>query len=207
VADPHVEYYDLMRVCLLDPPRPDLMDGLAERARDPSLGAAHPDLGRGWQRIAEFVAAHPGEEARDCAAKAYRILLGHPFSPKLEPYASHYLEGSRFGSPLVRLRRFLADWGLLADREQFRDLEDHAAFLFDCLAQIKGLEEREGERWAEAFEICLRDHVLPWVPRFLGDLERADDALGFGGFYAGLARIARAILDLDAKGVAQSSQR
>jgi TorA maturation chaperone TorD len=192
-----------MRVSLLDAPRLGLMDVLAERAFDPSLGVAHPDLGKGWQRIADFIAADPGDDACDCAAKAHRILLGHPFAPQLEPYASHHLEGSRFGSPFVRLRRFLADWGLVADRDRYRDLEDHAAFLFDCLSQIKGREEGEGGRWTEAFALCLGDHVLPWVPRFLGDPERADDALPCGGFYAGLARIARAILDLDAKGVSQ----
>jgi TorA maturation chaperone TorD len=177
------------------------MERLASRAEDPALRVAHPDLGRGWQRLADFFAAHPRREAGVCAATAHRVLLGHPFAPKLEPYASHYLEGVRLGAPLVRLRRFLAEWELVADRDLYRDLEDHAAFLFDCLAQLKGLEEEEGGRWAEAFDTCLQDHVLPWMPRFLDDLEREDQALPVGGFYAGLARVARGVLDLESRAV------
>lgn len=48
-------------------------------------------------------------------------------------------------------------------------------------------------------EQLLVEHVLPWMPVFLSDLETADEDLECGGFYAGLARIGRGLLALEAQ--------
>ncbi|GAB4265249.1 MAG: hypothetical protein Kow0092_17460 [Deferrisomatales bacterium] len=196
--DPHAEYFALARECLLEPPTPALVEALGARARRGPQEPIHPDFDRGWERWRRFFAARQTPAACADAAEAHRALLSDPLSPRLQPYASWYRDGHRLGEALVGLRGFLAQWRLAADRARFRDLEDHAAFLFDCLYRLRELEASEGPSWTAAYGACLHEHVLPWMPRFLQDLEREDATLACGGFYGGLAQVLLGILALEA---------
>ncbi len=150
-----------------------------------------------WDALKAFVGSRgAGQAARD-AAEAHWALLQDPFGPRLNPYASVYLDGARLGPALVGFRAFLKRWELVPDRERYRDLEDHAAFQLDCLAWLGSEAERDG-KWAGAYRECLERHVLPWMPRFLADLAAEDRRLPRGGFYAPLAQLVSAWLAHDA---------
>jgi len=199
LTDPHAEYYSLLRACFFNPPDGKLLKTLNAHSQNPPAFPNHPDITDGWRKIATFFNEHSGEEAMTALAQAHYLLFDNPLGSKMEPYASHYLEGIRQGMPLVNMRGFLIQWGLVPERELFRDFEDHAVFMLDCLVKIAELADREGQHWEEAMEQLLVEHVLPWMPVFLSDLETADEALECGGFYAGLARIGRGLLALEAQ--------
>ena len=182
---------------LVEPPDREALEALASGPA-PAPAADGPQALVGVEELRRLVARKgPFAAARD-AAEAHWRLLENPFEPRLDPYASTYLHGARGGPALVRFRSFLVAWELVPDKGRFRDLEDHAAFQLDCLALLQEISEGE-PRYAGAFRECLADHVLPWMPRFLGDLEAADRELPFGGFHTALARIARGLLDADAR--------
>ncbi len=151
----------------------------------------------GWGALQAFVASRgPRDAARD-AADAHWILLQDPTGARLEPYASAYRTGTRLGPALAVFRGFLRRWELVPERDRYTDLEDHPAFQLDCLAFLR--TAADGSVPAEAFRECLAEHVLPWMPRFLEELEREDRVLPRGGFYAALAELTRACLARDAE--------
>ncbi|MFQ5483716.1 MAG: molecular chaperone [Desulfobacterales bacterium] len=199
MTDPYAEYYSLLRTCFYNPPDEKLLKTLYARSQNPPAFPTHPDITDGWRKIAIFFSEHSIEEARTALAQAHYLLFDNPLGSKVEPYASHYLEGIRQGTPLVNMREFLMQWRLVPERELFRDFEDHAIFMLDCLVKIADLADREGDHWEEAMEELLVEHVLPWMPVFLSDLEKADEDPECGGFYAGLAIIGRGLLKLEAQ--------
>ncbi len=182
---------------LVEPPDREALDAVASGS-PPAPAAGIPRAREGLEELRRLVDRKGALTAARDAAEAHWRLLENPFEPRLDPYASTYLHGARGGPALVRFRAFLTAWELVPERERFRDLEDHAAFQLDCLALLQDL--RAGEpRYADAFRECLAEHVMPWMPRFLGDLKAADRELPFGGFHTALARIALGLLDADAR--------
>ncbi len=179
-----------------DPPPEADLAALLERGAPPQA-LVSGDARAAWDALETFVSSRgPRDAARD-AAEAHWALLQNPFGPRLNPYASVYLDGARLGPALVAFRAFLKRWGLVPDRERYRDLEDHAAFQLDCLAWLASEARRDGA-WGEAYRECLQRHLLPWMPRFLADLESEDRRLSRGGFYGPLARLLAAWLAHDA---------
>ena len=150
-----------------------------------------------WEAMEAFISSRGPEQAARDAAEAHWTLLQDPFAPRLNPYASVYLDRARLGPALVGFRAFLRRWGLVPDRGRYRDLEDHAAFQLDCLAWLASEAGRDSA-WVEAYRECLEGHVLPWMPRFLTDLEAEDRRLSQGGFYGPLARLVTAWIAHDA---------
>ncbi len=197
--DVHVEYYGLLRTCLQDTPSGDLIKALAEQATDPPQKTNYEEFSEGWNLLDDFFKKHTAEEADAFICSSYNFLLGDPFKPKLEAYASQYINGNRQGAALVDFRRFLRKWELVPEKNAFKDFEDHVVFVLDTVVQISHLFEQEGGLWEEALEECLSEHVIPWMPLFFKDLEREDMDNSKGGFYAGLAKIGQAILASEAE--------
>lgn len=163
----------------------------------PPVTPNHPLIAEGWRCLAVFFDKFKKSEALKAATESQYNLLGNPLGIALEPYASHYIEGSRQGVPLIETRRFLKKWDLVPEKDNFKDFEDHAVFMLDCLVQIANLTETEGVKWEEAMEECLEKLVLPWMANFFHDLELKDNQEEKGGFYAGLAKIGQGILALE----------
>ncbi len=185
---------------LVEPPGLEALEAIAS-GPPPAPAAEIPRAREGVEKLRRLVARKGALTAARDAAEAHWRLLENPFEPRLDPYASTYLDGTRGGPALVRFRSFLATWELVPEKGRFRDLEDHAAFQLDCLALLQELSAQE-PRYAEGLRECLAEHVLPWMPRFLEDLEAADRELPFGGFHTALARIALGLLDADARWLA-----
>ncbi len=199
MVDPHAQYYDLLRTCLQETPPRELLKALAEQAVDPPLNSNYDGLKEGWRQLADFFARQPFTQAVESVGSQYDFLLGNPLRPKLEPYASHYLNGSRQGEALAQFRGFMRKWRLVPEPGKFKDYEDHAVFVLDTVVQLINLTQSEGDKWEEVLEECLLMHVIPWFPAFLQDMEKEDLEHGNGGFYAGLALIGRAILASEAQ--------
>ncbi len=199
MLDPHIEYYGLLRTCLQGPPDKDLLNAIAERAADPPVNSRYIGLKEGWQLLTDFFQRYTIEEAKQHTKATQDYLFGNPLRPKLDPYASQYLYGRRHSEALVNFRRFLKKWQLVPGENKFQDFEDHAIFILDTVVQISYLMEHDGEHWEEALEECLQEHIIPWFPKFLKDVEKEDLEHGEGGFYAGLAKIGQAIIVSEAE--------
>jgi TorA maturation chaperone TorD len=109
----------------------------------------------------------------------------------LLPYASHYLTGSLYGRPLVRLRQALQHLGI-ERAGHLSEPEDHAAILCELMASLAGGQiaaPAEAER--EIFET----HLAPWIGRLFADLERAEAA----SFYARVGALGRTFMEIETK--------
>ena len=86
----------------------------------------------------------------------------------LLPYASHYLTGSLYGRPLVRLRETFQRLGI-ERAAGHSEPEDHVAILCEIMAGLVG-GDIAGPAGAdrEFFE----QHLAPWIGRFFVDLEQ-----------------------------------
>ncbi len=179
-----------------DPPSEGELAAILQRGAPPRV-LISGEARAAWETMEVFIDSRGPEQAARDAAEAHWTLLQDPFGSRLNPYASVYLDRARLGPALVKFRAFLKRWGLVPDRERYRDLEDHAAFQLDCLAWLAS-EAGRNSAWVEAYRECMEGHVLPWMPRFLADLEAEDRRLSTGGFYAPLARLVGAWLASDA---------
>jgi TorA maturation chaperone TorD len=141
------------------------------------LGRAHASLGKAAGRTSE-----------ESAAREYFDLFIGLGQGLLLPYASHYLTGSLYGRPLVRLREAFRHLGIEGTRPS--EPEDHIAILCEIMAGliVGGIAARPAAD-REFFET----HLGPWVSRFFVDLEHTKSA----DFYAGVGLLGRTFIDIE----------
>jgi TorA maturation chaperone TorD len=147
------------------------------------LGMAHAALAEAAARL--------GAEA---VAREYFELFVGLGRGELLPYASYYLTGFLHGRPLARLRQTLQRVGIQRADEQ-KEPEDHAAILFEVMAGLAGdniAAPAGAER--DVFE----NHLMPWIGRFLTDLEQAKAA----DFYARVGALGRVFIAIETEAFA-----
>jgi TorA maturation chaperone TorD len=110
------------------------------------------------------------------------------------PYASHYLTGSLYARPLVRLREALQRLGI-ESAAAHSEPEDHVAILCEIMAALVGGQIAAP---AGADREFFEQHLAPWVRRFFVDLEAAKSA----DFYARVGSLGRTFVDIEAEAFA-----
>jgi TorA maturation chaperone TorD len=108
---------------------------------------------------------------------------------ELLPYASYYLTGFLHARPLARLRGDLVLLGI-ERAEGSGDPEDHAATLCEIMA---GLVSGRLPAPAGSDQRIFEKHLLPWIGRFFGDLERAEAA----NLYRRIGGLGRVLIEVE----------
>jgi hypothetical protein len=132
---------------------------------------------------------------------AHQELFGH----QLPPFASIYLgaEGMLGGEAADRVSGFWRALGQEAPRES-----DHLTVLLGLAAHLADLEERapddvERTRWRHVRTALVWEHVLSWLPLYLGKISDLGDRID--PFYRAWAELLGAVLSEVAKDLALPS--
>ncbi|ETW96555.1 MAG: hypothetical protein ETSY2_46175 [Candidatus Entotheonella gemina] len=170
-----------------------LMTDMGERIE--AAAEVHPLMGEGWRTMAQYLDTHAPEDA----AEAYTHLFLGPYGPAVQPYESFYLTGYLFRAPLVNVRAFLQGVGLEKDDDAFAEPEDVLAFELEVMRwlvgkQMSAVDPDETAQWLHQQMVCLKHHVLVWVPACARDIEQAAQELGF---YRGAAQLLRGFLEVE----------
>ena len=171
--------YALLATLLSHGPDSPLLSRLADLRGDASpIGMAHTALGEAAGRVNE-----------DDVAQEYFALFAGLGQVQLLPYSSHYLTGSLYGRPLVRLRETLQRLGIEKAPER-SEPEDHAAFLCEIMAGLVGGGIAAP---AGADRDFFEEYLLPWIERFFVDLEGAEAA----DFYVSVGLLGRTFIGVE----------
>jgi TorA maturation chaperone TorD len=171
--------YALLATLLSRAPDDDLIARLAQLQGDATpLGRAHSALAEAAARV-----------GADRAAQEYFDLFVGLGRGELLPYASYYLTGFVQGRPLARLRETLQGIGIERAEGQ-AEPEDHAGIVFEIMAGLAGGHIAVPVRVEHDF---FRNHVEPWIGRFLADLEQARAA----DFYARVGALGRTFMTIE----------
>jgi TorA maturation chaperone TorD len=180
--------YALLATLLSQSPDARMIAGLAQLRGDASLlGMAHTALGEA-----------AGRSDEEIARREYFDLFGGLGQATLLPYASHYLTGTLYGRPLMRLRESLRTLGIERTAER-TEPEDHAAILCEIMA---GLIRADIAAPAGADRQFFEAHLAPWIRRFFVDLENAEST----PFYARVGALGRIFIDIETAAFALSTK-
>jgi TorA maturation chaperone TorD len=150
--------------------------------------------GRAMDTLARLAQTTTPLEASD----EYHALFIGLGRGELVPYASYYLTGFLNDRPLAALRGELAALGL-ARAGASREPEDHIASLCEVMARL--IEGEHGPDGLTAQQGFFDRHLLPWAPRFFGDLERARASR----LYAPIGTIGRLFMEIETTGFAMAA--
>jgi len=158
--------YSLLSKLLAAPPDQQTLDLLTRIDRSPE--GAQSLLGAAWHMLA--TAAERAEpDALDDEYHALFIGLGRG---ELVPYGSWYMTGFLMEQPLAQLRSDLKHLG------------------FERLEMLNS----EGEVAAYELQWDFMDrHMLPWMPRFFRDLQKAESA----SFYRAVGQLGEQFLEVE----------
>lgn len=173
--------YALLATLLRRSPDAELLSNLADLAGDTSpIGLAHAALASSARRATE-----------QSVSQEYFALFTGLGGAALLPYSSHYLAGTFYGRPLVRLRQTLQALGVEKSPER-AEPEDHVAFLCEVMAGLAGggIPAPEG-----ADRSFFQQHLSPWIRRLFVDIEKAEAA----DFYASVAALGRIFVEIEAR--------
>jgi TorA maturation chaperone TorD len=108
------------------------------------------------------------------------------------PFASHYLTGRLYDTPLAELRADMAERGIGWD-ESIKEPQDHIAALCEMMAGL--ILGTFGDRPASIAEqqSFFEAHLAPWAGDFFSDLAEAEAAT----FYMPLARLGSHLLAVE----------
>ncbi|MGA7803782.1 TorD/DmsD family molecular chaperone [Bradyrhizobium sp.] len=179
--------YELLAALLSHSPNAELLRRLALLRGDASpLGLAHAALGEAAAKTDE----------PDVAREFFDLFSGLG-QDSLLPYASHYLAGSLYGRPLVRLRQTFQNFGIETAAEH-SEPEDHIAILCEVMA---GLVAGNITGRAGADREFFENYLAGWVRRFFIELEGARSA----DFYARVGSLGRVFIEIEAEAFALSA--
>ena len=173
--------YALLAVLLSRAPDAELLARLGTLRGDASpLGLAQAALG-------EAAAAANMERIE---REFFELFIGIGRG-ELLPYASFYLTGFLNERPLARVRADLERYGIERAKGH-SEPEDHAAVLCEVMA---GLVDGRFATPPGADREFFEKHLLPWIGRFLADLETARSA----EFYRRIAALGRTFVAIESE--------
>ena len=179
--------YALLAVLLARAPDADLLARIATLRGDPSpLGVAHAALAE----------AASGTTPAQAEREFFNLFIGLGRG-ELLPYGSYYQTGFLHERPLARLREDLSKLQITRSTGQVEP-EDHIAILCETMSGLAGnrFAAPEGSD-RDMFE----KHLAPWIGRFFGDLERAEEA----DFYRRIGTLGRVFTEVEREAFALPS--
>ncbi len=179
-------FYGLLAALLVAPPPEELLRRLAAMGADPS------PLGTALGHLAQAASAATAESVADEFAALFVGVTGG----EIMPYGSWYLTGFLHEKPLAELRNDMVRLGI-EPSPGVSEPEDHAASLLEMMqGLISGLFGEPLPLLEQ--KIFFQAHLGNWMPRFLGDLDKAPSAR----FYRSVAETGRVFIDIEAQAFA-----
>ena len=124
----------------------------------------------------------------------YNALFGGVGKPEVYLYGSHFLSGFLNEKPLARLRTSLADLGLARD-DAMPETEDHIACLCEVMRYLIAGDDVAVANLTHQ-RAFFAEHLQPWVTQLCDALQAHPQAR----FYAALAALTRAFMEVEAQG-------
>ncbi|MEY4268210.1 MAG: hypothetical protein RIS90_2745 [Pseudomonadota bacterium] len=182
------ELYGVLALLYYAAPSPDLLAQLRAAATEaPAAGAL---LEEPWRVLVGLSRSLPD----GAIAQEFDTLFGGIGKPEVYLYGSHYLSGFLNEKPLARLRTDLAGLGLARD-DAMSETEDHVACLCEVMRYLIAGDDVTVANLTRQREF-FSQHLQPWVGRMCNDIEQHPQAR----FYAALAGLTRAFMDVEAQG-------
>ena len=155
-----------------------LEEGIGEKLAN-LLEIACPEATPFVPHLAEYL---EGEDRLDLSVAYTKLFLGPP-EVLAPPYASFYLDrGVVMGPSSVEMMKLYGEAGLRLD-DEFTEMPDHVAVVLEFLYYLLFREAAAGaenaheekERLQNIRIRFLKNYVFPWMPRFCGEIKRADE--------------------------------
>ncbi|MEJ2479412.1 MAG: molecular chaperone TorD family protein [Acidihalobacter sp.] len=172
--------YGLLAALLREPPAEEMLAVL----RGLEVEEGGDAIAQAWALL-RLAAQHSDRASAD---DEFHALFIGVVNGELLPYASWYLTGFLMERPLSELREDLARLGF-AREEGVGEPEDHAAALCEVMSLLAADTEGGAAHQAAFFG----RHMAPWIERFFGDLETAENAV----FYRAVGRLGNAFMALE----------
>lgn len=173
--------YGLLGVLLRKPPSEEMFAVLRRLDAVDGDGDA---MARAWALL-RLAAQH--SEIASVDDEFHALFIG-VVSGELLPYASWYQTGFLMERPLSELRDDMGRLGF-AREEGVGEPEDHAAAMCEVMSLLASDTKGDTVLQAEFFG----RHMAPWIERFFGDLETAQNAV----FYRAVGRLGNAFMALE----------
>ena len=182
------ELYGVLALLYYAAPSPALIAQLCAAATEaPAAGAL---LEEPWRVLVGMARSLPD----GAIAQEFDALFGGIGKPEVYLYGSHFLSGFLNEKPLARLRTDLAALGLARD-DAMSETEDHVACLCEVMRYLIAGDDVAVANLTRQREF-FSQHLQPWVGRMCADIEQHPRAR----FYAALAGLTRAFMDVEAQG-------
>lgn len=180
-------FYGLIARLFYAPPDAQLISQLLQggpMALDGERSAQGEALAAAWSEVLEacrsaFPAALESEHTE---------LFAGTGKAAVTPYLSHYVLRHTTDNPLVELRGQLAAWGI-GRREDVPEYEDHVSGVCETMRFVIAVQQRAPEEQEKFFD----RFVYPGAGAFCDAVTASNQA----HFYRGVARFARAFLEIE----------
>jgi TorA maturation chaperone TorD len=182
------ELYGFLALMYYAPPAIEMIASL--RAAATEAPAAGGFLEEPWRALVGV--------ARELTPQAiqseYTTLFGGVGKPEIYLYGSHFLSGFLNEKPLARLRTSLAELGLARD-DAMHETEDHIACLCEVMRYLIAGDDVAVANLTHQ-RAFFAEHLQPWVTQLCDALQAHPQAR----FYAALAALTRAFMEVEAQG-------
>ena len=182
------ELYGLLALLFYGPPSNELLAKLRVAVTEAPVAGAF--LEEPWRAFVGVARALTDDAIRN----EYTDLFGGVGKPEVYLYGSHFLSGFLNEKPLAKLRSDLINLGLERD-EQMPETEDHFAYLCEVMRYLIAGDDVAVANLTNQ-QVFFATHLQPWVMKMCDDIQKHPKAV----FYASLAEVTRAYLDIEAQG-------
>ena len=183
------ELYGLISELFYAPARSELLEQLRVAATE--APAAGGFLEEPWRQLVGVA-----REMDDRSIQSeHDALFGGVGKPEVYAFASHFLTGFLNEKPLAQMRTDLAALGLGRDETTMSETEDHVSYVFEVMRFLVAGEDVAVSNLTQQVKFFAA-HVQTWLPAFCDAVQATPRAR----FYAALAELTRAFVNVEAQG-------
>ncbi|WP_293659888.1 molecular chaperone TorD family protein [Rhodoferax sp. OV413] len=183
------ELYGLISELFYAPARPELLEQLRVAATE--APAAGGFLEEPWRQLVGVAREMDDRSIQN----EHDALFGGVGKPEVYAFASHFLTGFLNEKPLAQMRTDLAALGLGRDETTMSETEDHVSYVFEVMRFLVAGEDVAVSNLTQQAKFFAA-HVQTWLPAFCDAVQATPRAR----FYAALAELTRAFVNVEAQG-------